>query len=303
MSGMLLGGTRPTDYDWFRRCWNVIPSNTEDCSILQTHRHQGDCFFVDTKIGACHGRRGEEEIIHSEEDGLYVTLYYAGGLTFTNRSDEAVMQAGDMLVWDSSLTGAFDCRTGASGRTILFPRKMVERRLGPGKSLYGMQPNRRDPRTALLRSHFEKLHELAGETRGDILKGLMEHSLELTYLCMVSGDDSYRTCGARNLLEEAKQDIHDHIGSEDLTPADLAARLQTNVRSLQNALSAHGTTFTALVSDERMKRASQMLRSPACRNLSISEIALSLGFYDSAHFSNTFRKYNKMSPRQYRKLH
>lgn len=302
MSDTLPENHRPTGYDWFRKCWNVVPLNAEECSVFQTHRRQADCFFVETRIGACRGRRGEDEIVHSEEDGLYVTLYSAGGLTFSARSEETVMRAGDMLLWDTSLAGSFECTTETTGRTILFPRAMVERRLGHGKSLYGMQPDRGDPRTALLRSHFEKLHDLVGKTREDVLKGLLESSLELTYLCMVGDEDISPTRGARVLFEEAKQDIRDHLGSEELTPAALAGRLQTSVRGLQNALSAHGTTFTALVMKERMRRATQMLRSPACRNLSISEIALALGFYDNAHFSNAFRRYHRISPRQYRKL-
>ena len=290
------------DYDWFRSCWNVVPSNREDCAISQKHRLQGGCLFVDTKIRGCEGHRGEHEFVHSQEDGLYVTLYNAGGLRFSAGSQESVMQAGDILLWDTSLPGSFDCRAGASGRTILFPRRMVERRLGPGNRINGMQSNRHNPRIMLLRSYLENLHDLAGETTEGTLNDLLEASLELTYLCMIGGDDMPDMARTRAAFQDIKKDIRDHVGSEDLTPAASAGRVGMSLRSLQTVLSTHGTTFTALLANERMKQAAQMLRSPASTGVSISEIALSLGFYDQAHFSNSFRKHHKMSPREYRNL-
>ena len=235
---------RSADYDWFRSCWNVVPLSRQDCAISQKHHLQGGCLFVDTKIMGCEGYRGEHEIVHSQEDGLYVTLYNAGGLRFSAGSRESVMQAGDILLWDTSLPGSFDCRTGASGRTILFPRRMVERRLGPGSLISGMQSNRHDPRTLLLRSYLEKLHDLADETTGGALDDLLEFSLELTYLCMIGGEnvpDMARTSAA---FQDIKNDIRDHIGSEDLTPAASAGRVGMSLRSLQTVLSTHGTTFT-----------------------------------------------------------
>ncbi|MFA7595839.1 MAG: helix-turn-helix domain-containing protein [Novosphingobium sp.] len=289
-------------YDWLRSCWNVVPSSKEDCTISQKHRLQGDCLFVDTKIRGCEGHRGENEIVHSQEDGLYVTLYNAGGLHFSAGSRESVMQAGDILLWDTSLTGSFDCRAGASGRTILFPRRMVERRLGSGNRISGMQSDRHDSRTLLLRSYLEKLHDLAGKTAEYILNDLLEASLELTYLCVIGGDHLPDRARTRAAFQDIRKDIRDHIGSEDLTPAASAARLGMSLRSLQTTLSTHGTTFTALLANERMKRAAQMLRSPASAGVSLSEIALSLGFYDQAHFSNAFRRHYRMSPRQYRNL-
>ena len=291
------------DYDWFHNCWNVVSSNTEDCAISQVHRHRGECLFVDTRISGCQGHRGENEIVHSEEDGLYVTLYNEGGLRFLSGNQEATMEAGDILLWDTSMAGSFDCQTAASGRTILFPRRMVERRLGGSSCISGMQSKRQDPRTVLLRSHLEKLHDLAGDTREDILAELLEASLELTYLCVIDREELLGTAQTRAAFHEIKKHIQEHLGSEDLTSAAVADHLGMSLRSLQTVLAAHGTTFTALLSSARMNRAAQLLRAPASKQQkSISEIALSLGFYDQAHFSNAFRRHYKMSPRRYRTL-
>jgi AraC-like DNA-binding protein len=302
MSDVHTAPAAPSEYDWFHNCWNIVSSKVEDCAISQVQRHRGDCLFVDTRINDCLGVRGESEISHSEEDGLYVTLYNEGGLRFLSGNTESVMQAGDILLWDTSLPGSFDCRTETSGRTILFPRRMVERRLGSSREIKGMQSNPQDPRTALLRSCLEQLHELADKTREDILSELLEASLELTYLCMVDREELPGTEQTAAAFREIRKDVRDHLGVGALTPAALADRLGMSLKHLQTVLSTHGTTFTALVAQERMKQAGKLLRSSAFRQTPISEIALSLGFYDQAHFSNSFRRHYKMSPRQYRNL-
>ncbi len=288
------------DYDWFRQCWEILSPSDDRCNIRQIHRHEADCLFVDTKIGTCRGRRGTNEIVQSSEDGLYVTLYSEGGLRFTSKGTEAVMRAGDILLWDTGMEGSFDCPDGADGRTILFPRKMVERRLGRIDRLYGMQPDPRDARTSLLRGHFQTLHNLAGRTNENIMRALLESSLELTFLCSVQEDEVSLDSGTRSAFEMIRRDISEHIASADLSPLAASQRLGMGVRRLQNVLSAHGKTFTGMVAEERILRASQMLRSPAFKNQSICEIGLSLGFYDHAHFSNTFKRFKKMTPREYR---
>ncbi|MCB2049819.1 MAG: helix-turn-helix domain-containing protein [Novosphingobium sp.] len=294
------GPERAPEYDWFRDTWELLSPATHSCQIEQSHRRIAGCFFADSKISNCAARRGEKEIERTPEDGLYITLYSQGSLRFRSRDAESVLRAGDILLWETGTKGAFDCRDSATGQTILFPRNMLERRLGKSQRLSAIQPDPRDPRTALMRSHFQALHQLAGHTDESVLRALLETSLDLAYLCLVRDGDIADDQPAYTAIE---RDIAEHLASDDLSPLATAQRLGMSVRRLQQILYARGTTFTGLVAELRVERASEMLRSPAFCSHSISEIALSLGFYDSAHFSNTFKRNKGISPRQYRKLH
>ena len=290
-------------YDWFRETWELLSPASDDCQIEQSHRHVAGCLFADSRISNCAARRGEREIERSPEDGLYITLYSRGGLRFHSRHEESVLKAGDILLWETDTQGAFECRGSATGQTILFPRPMVERRLGRMKSLAAMQPDPRDPRTALLRSHFQTLYQLAGRTEGSIMRALLETSLDLTYLCLVRDDAPVSGSPDTSAYKKIRQHIADNLAAENLSPLTAARQLGMSVRQLQKVLCAHGKTFTGLVAQQRIDQASHMLRSPAFAGQSISEIALSLGFYDSAHFSNTFKRIKRVSPREYRKAH
>lgn len=301
MSGVQTLRDASSGYDWFRSSWNVVAMSGKNCSVWQTHNRRGECLFVRTQISGCRGHRGEQEMAHSGENGLYVTLYDAGSLSFRSDHRESALRAGDILLWDTEVAGSFDCEATASGRTILFPRSMVERRLGSSSNISGLHSDRSDPRTMLLRSHLVQLHQLSNDPRFDRLDDLLEASLELTFLCL-SG--SGRDPGGKRThatFEAIRKYVRDHVGTSGLTPALLADQLGMSCRTLQTVLTSHGTTFTALQSGERMKRAAQLLRSEP--HAPISEIALSLGFYDQAHFSNAFRRHYNMTPRQYRTRH
>jgi len=58
-----------------------------------------------------------------------------------------------------------------------------------------------------------------------------------------------------------------------------------------------GVSLRQYVRDLRLKRACQLL---AARNVSITEIALQCGFYDSSHFQKAFRSHFGVTPTQFR---
>jgi AraC-like DNA-binding protein len=76
----------------------------------------------------------------------------------------------------------------------------------------------------------------------------------------------------------------------------LCRRLQLSRRELQRALAARDTTFRALLLRAMMSRAMELLRS----QLSVTEIALELGYSDPAHFTRAFVRRFGESPRAWR---
>lgn len=77
----------------------------------------------------------------------------------------------------------------------------------------------------------------------------------------------------------------------------VAAKLGTTPRSLQRLLSSHGTSFNVLVENVLCRRAKDLLADPA---LSVTEIALRLGYADPAHFTRAFRRWAGMTPTTFR---
>lgn len=79
----------------------------------------------------------------------------------------------------------------------------------------------------------------------------------------------------------------------------VAAKLGTTRRSLQRQLSVHGTTFNGLVERILYRHARALLGEGA---LSVTEIALRLGYADPAHFTRAFRRWSGVAPSAYRAM-
>lgn len=71
-------------------------------------------------------------------------------------------------------------------------------------------------------------------------------------------------------------------------------------RTLRRRLEAEGTSYQAIVDSVRNHLAQQYLMDT---DLSVVEIGSLVGFDDLANFRQAFRRWNSMSPAQFRVLH
>jgi len=77
----------------------------------------------------------------------------------------------------------------------------------------------------------------------------------------------------------------------------VAAALRLSARTLRRHLEQEGVTFSELIDEERKRRGLLLLRS---RELSIQQIADSLGYSDVANFTRAFRRWTGKTPTAYR---
>ena len=81
---------------------------------------------------------------------------------------------------------------------------------------------------------------------------------------------------------------------------EVARRLNLSPRSLSRQLHRDGLTFQTLLSQLRSRSAQLLLEES---ELSIEEIAYTIGFTDAANFRRAFKKWNRVTPNAYRLLH
>ncbi|MBD8493956.1 transcriptional regulator FeaR [Pseudomonas syringae] len=102
-------------------------------------------------------------------------------------------------------------------------------------------------------------------------------------------------------LHEVQSIILQRLDSPRLTPASLAEELGISSRQLYRLFEARGDSVCRYILRERLLKAAQDLRDPACATRSITDIGTFWGFADSAHFSKTFKKQIGMTPSAYRR--
>ena len=81
---------------------------------------------------------------------------------------------------------------------------------------------------------------------------------------------------------------------------DVASALAMSSRSLRRKLDQEGTSFRALVEEERRQLALQLLEGS---DMKLDELAIHLGYTDTASFTRAVRRWTGQSPGQYRKAY
>jgi AraC-like DNA-binding protein len=113
-------------------------------------------------------------------------------------------------------------------------------------------------------------------------------------------NDAIRRLGASSggdLLEHVRQAIHNSLDLGEPALDEIARQVNTSEWSLQRRLRDQGVSFSQLVDEVRREAALWHLRQ---ERLSVSELALVLGYSETSAFSRAFRRWFGVSPRQWR---
>lgn len=94
--------------------------------------------------------------------------------------------------------------------------------------------------------------------------------------------------------------ILERISDVNIRHVDVARRFGISSRYLYCLLSTENTTFSRILWDARVRRASEMLGDKKFRNRAIHEIAYLVGFKSVSHFSRNFKASFGISPREFR---
>ena len=101
------------------------------------------------------------------------------------------------------------------------------------------------------------------------------------------------------LCDRAREKILHSISFGAINQEDLARELGISSRTLRRKLAKEDTSFKSLVDECRMQCATLEFR--ARKGLSLSEMALRLGYSDHSTFSRAFSRWSGMPPQDYRR--
>lgn len=102
-------------------------------------------------------------------------------------------------------------------------------------------------------------------------------------------------------LRSIKAYIDAHLGNPNLTLASIAKNNDVSIRYLHHLFQANDISPSEWIWLRRLQRCYEMLTSPEHSHRSITEIAYSMGFSSSSHFSNLFREKFGMRPSSLRR--
>jgi two-component system response regulator YesN len=101
-----------------------------------------------------------------------------------------------------------------------------------------------------------------------------------------------------SVIQQARQYVERHYMDPNMSLNEVAAQVNHNPSYLSAVFSQEtGTTFKEYLTEIRMKKAKELLRTTNARS---SEIACRIGYNDPHYFSYVFRKNTGLTPTDFR---
>ncbi len=245
---------------------------------------------------------------HIREDATDVAVLWfvkRGRLQVSHQCGQTVAKAGDFLVTKSMTPFSVECQPGEDSTHevlhLIVPMHIL-RRFVPQDVKTGFCVPAQGRKFAIAERILTDIFEDTGEFREPVAQVLVDGALSVLSDAMKDEESSspQRQTLSDKRLNDVLRFIEVHLSDPKLSIATVAKGCGISPRYLSLLLKAHGTPFSTLVWDKRLKTAGQWLTSSKPGEASISEIAYRVGFKSPAHFSRMFKREYKLSPRQYR---
>lgn len=248
---------------------------------------------------------------HIRQDATDVTLLWfvkRGKLCISTQNGSTVAKAGDFVITRSMTPFLIECQTDDEqvheDLHIVIPTHILRGYISDDVTTgFCVSAERREfaIAQAILANVLEDDGEMAPDTCQILLDSalsLLSHAIRDRNVC-----GRLRQTVSDRRLQEVLRYIEVHLSNPNLSTAMVASGCGISPRYLSFLLKHHGTSFSTLVWEQRLKKAKSWLSSSNPNDVSISEIAYSVGFKSPAHFSRMFKRVFKMNPREYRAVH
>jgi AraC-like DNA-binding protein len=245
--------------------------------------------------------RSPHMIRTAPDDDVFVNLAVRGRTVVAQDGREAVLRPGDFTVYDSARTCLISCPDPFRLVVLKVPRDLFISRypLLPGTTATTVRGDRGVGAlfSSLLRGVPAHVQGLQPETVGQVGVSV----LELLATALSEQASGVRPALPREAqLLRARRYITDHLGDPELSPSAVAAALGLSVRYLHALFRAEESTPYGWILERRLDQAARMLADPRQAGRSVTDIAFTVGFKDSSHFSRAFKDRYGVGPRGYR---
>ena len=277
----------PTDYEGFLNKSILGPTvlsevflSTQD--IVRSHRH----------------------IALLDKDCFYIMYPSKGSLLVEQAGKQQVSTPGTAVLFDAAEPYHLRCRDYLQSMYVEMPRSFLVDRC-PIDKLESVPALSFADGLGWAVAEFCKLLAFEADSVGDDVatKVAMEIA-DLLALC-INAEPNHKPSGeslsSKFRLQSLKSYIASRLDDPDLSPEIIAKGNRISVRYLHYLFKGAGISVSEWVRDQRLKRSHQKLTSVKFDDDSIADIAFSLGFNSSSHFTHLFKKKFGMPPRDARR--
>jgi AraC family transcriptional regulator, positive regulator of tynA and feaB len=227
-----------------------------------------------------------------------VITQLAGARRYLQNGRSILLNPGDTTLIDSGRPWSSSCGNNCARLYLRVPRWMMENRLRLREIPIVQRISGTRGAGAMLSRMAQSLYEEAEWLQAEEGGAALDAYFQILLACIGRPEsDQKRTPHPQSRIQRF---IDDHLPDPGLSPAAIAAAADISVRHLHRLFANAGRTLGDCIRASRLERCRKDLANPRLCSKTITEIAFSWGFSDSAHFSRSFRHQFGICPRTFR---
>ena len=277
--------------------WTLDKASKEDFNAKLAYRLFDDYRIIRCECDAQEGFRSIKEI--SASDNAYLNLLYVRkGREKLKIEDRSLwLNEGDMVIWDSTQNMSFHVPDKLEKVSILIPESSLTSVFPTAHDYSGIIIPENSGVGSLLASHINNLEKHMWQLATEDMTAMMEPTMAI----MAAAFGSYVNITPNTMRHMTLNRIKKYIGANlqdpSLTPTKIAEAHKITPRYLHMLFADQETTVGRWINSRRLDRCKDDLIKSIVTHQSVSEIAYKWGFNDPSHFSRSFKKRFRQSPR------
>jgi AraC-like DNA-binding protein len=255
------------------------------------HRHRTELRIVRAALSPGFLFR-DEDLLRDDDDRIGFVVAGRGELTARHLGREVRLSPGDATMMLMSATGGVGWRESSVLFDMLIPPTEWEARGARSEDVLMQRLWGKSDAMKLLRGYIRSLERGGLTAFGNDHTIVRKHIIDL----MVLAASAHRSVGESSLsafaavhLARIFDHIVSHFSDPELSLFKIAQSMRISPRYVQRLLQTSGTSFTAHVTELRLKHAFMLLTAQDLSDVRICDIALQAGFSDISHFNRLFR--------------
>jgi AraC-like DNA-binding protein len=282
--------------------WDVCNRRAAPLSVTIMPRDTGAVKLMSIWGEPLTARRGPAELARDDDAFIGILYQRAGRTVYAYGERQVDVRAGDIAIWHSAHAAQFTMPEPFRKFCMLVPISEFELDLPHAASLDGLRIDAASHTGALLGSWLTALVDRVMTQSHAPLTSSIDTTLDVLATTIAAYARTPGATKAHDLLSRIMRHIDSRLEDPALTPAMIAQHFGISVRYLHRIFSERQLKMSSWRRARRLAKCRSELADCGSRR-TITEIALSWGFSDAAHFSRLFKSDFGMSPTAFRNAH
>jgi AraC family transcriptional activator of tynA and feaB len=247
-------------------------------------------------------RRPFEPHLASHDAYLAIVLL-SGDYVLEQDGNEAVLQPGDMAIFDATRPHRIHCPGDFSKLILSIPRPLLRERMAGVERCAALRISGAAGIGAVASGFVRSCSQNAGALAAHESSALADHAVDLLTLAAASVRPApFALSNSRAAtLVRVKALIEALLTDFTLDTAIIARRAGLSARYLNGLFGEEGTSLMRYVWRRRLEQCAKDLCDPRRAGERVAEIAFRWGFGDASHFSRAFRQQFGCAPGAFRR--